>query len=84
MKIENLILGSTIRDQITGFQGVATGKIEYISGCIQVLVQQAVDKDGKKQEPEWFDIQRCEQIGNSQVILDNEENPGFDFPAPKR
>ena len=47
-------------DRITGFKGVITGRIDYISGCSQYLLVPAVDKDGKKREGEWFDVQRIE------------------------
>lgn len=81
---DDLVLGSKVKDVITEFEGVATGIIEYVSGCTQVLVQPKVDKDGKKVDPEWFDIQRLTLIGNEVIILDNYLTPGFDKEPPKR
>jgi hypothetical protein len=85
-KLENEMfeLGRTYRDLITGFTGVATGHVRYISGCNQVLLQPPVDKEGKLREPQWFDEQRLEVKGTKAIVLDNSETPGFDAPAPKR
>ena len=77
-------LGMTVRDKITGFQGVVTGICEYISGCNQVLIVPKVDKQGQPAESHWFDDQRCVRVGKTRVILENGKTPGFDKAAPKR
>lgn len=77
--------GWKVRDQITGYEGIITGICEYMTGCNQALVvPNHLDKDGKRQEGEWFDVQRLKRVGKSQVILDNEKTPGCDIEAPKR
>lgn len=76
-------LGWTVRDRVTGFQGVAMGYVQYLSGCNQVLVVPRVDKDGKIQPGEWLDEQRLERVGDEQIVLRN-LNPGFDAPPPRR
>lgn len=78
------MLGTRVRDRITGFSGVVTGYVQYISGCNQVLVNPGVDKDGKLMDGNWFDVQRVERIDNSLIVLENGETPGCDAPAPKR
>lgn len=79
------LLGLTLRDKVTGFTGIATGHVTYITGCDQLLLVPPVDKDGKLQESQWFDTQRCEVLpqGNS-VTIDNGEFNGPDKAAPKR
>lgn len=77
-------LGATYEDKITGFRGIATGHVRYMTGCNQVLLQPRVGGDGKKIEPEWFDEQRLDDLGVPVVALDNTKTPGFDAPAPKR
>jgi hypothetical protein len=52
-------LGDTVRDQITGFEGVTTGRAEYLTGCVQFIVQPPL-KDGKFEEGRWFDEDRLE------------------------
>ncbi len=77
-------MGDKAKDQITGFEGVITGKAEYISGCSQVLLAPAVNKDGEFREGQWFDLQRIEVIRTKAVELDNRATPGADKQAPKR
>ena len=76
-------LGATYIDRITGFSGVATGFVEYISGCNQVLLAPPV-KDGAFVENHWFDVQRVVPTAAKEIVLDNAENPGFGPEAPKR
>ena len=76
-------LGHTVSDKITGFRGVALGKVFYLTGCNQVLVSPPIDKDGKKRESEWFDEQRLDIDETIKRISLNNYNNGFDAPAPK-
>lgn len=78
------ILGSRMRDMITGFTGVVTGRAEYISGCAQALVAPAMKPDGSVPASEWFDEQRLERVDDTLVVLDNGTTPGCDRAAPKR
>ena len=78
-------LGSTYRDKITGFTGVATGYVKYLSGCNQALLAPRCGDDGALRDPQWFDIQRLEIDASVDVItLYNGATPGCDRAAPKR
>lgn len=78
-------LGKTYKDKITGFQGVATGYVQYISGCNQALLSPKVGSDGALREAQWFDQQRLMVLPEvPQITFDNGSNPGFDRPAMKR
>lgn len=77
------MLGSTVRDRITGFTGVVTGHVEYLTGCNQALVVPPM-RDGKLPESQWFDVQRLEDTGAECIVLDNGATPGCDKAAPKR
>lgn len=49
-------LGSKVKDVVSGFAGIVTGRAEYLTGCTQYLVSPAkVDKDGKIAESYWID-----------------------------
>ena len=82
--MKKLQFGMTVRDKITGFQGVLTGLTTYISGCSQGLVAPALKKNGTPREGAWFDVQRLEQVGTKIIVLDNSTTPGFDKAAPIR
>lgn len=53
-------LGQKVQDSLTGFEGVATARTEYLYGCVRVLVEPGLLKDGKPIEGEWFDEQRID------------------------
>jgi hypothetical protein len=52
-------LGSKVKDIVNGFDGIATGRAEYLTGCVQYLVSpDALDKEGKLRESHWIDEAR--------------------------
>jgi hypothetical protein len=77
-------LGKTYKDKITGFSGVATGHVRYITGCNQVLLAPPVDNEGKLRDSQWFDEQRLDDQGGQAIALCNSSTPGPDKMAPKR
>lgn len=79
-----ITLGSTYRDSITGFQGVATGYVTYISGCNQVLLAPRVSTDNAMRDAHWFDEQRLQAVEADRIVLDNGDHPGHDMAAPVR
>lgn len=77
-------LGATYSDRITGFEGVCTGYVTYLTGFNQALLTPRA-KDGALVDAQWFDEQRLEENPNRElIVLDNSANPGFDKAAPKR
>ena len=60
--MEKIKLGSKVRDKVTGFEGTATARIEYMNGCIQYCVRPKVGPDGKMPEHEYIDVQELEII----------------------
>lgn len=78
-------LGRTATDKITGFKGVVTGRVEYLTGCNQLLIAPKVGSDGALKDSQWFDEQRCEFDDSAEtVVLNNGRTPGPDRAAPKR
>lgn len=77
-------LGNTYQDKVTGFTGVATGHVDYISGCNQTLLVPKVGADNKPGDPSWVDDQRLVSVDAPTIVLDNSKTPGCDAPAPKR
>lgn len=65
----NIILGKTYREVITGFKGVATARVTYLTGCDQVALHPGLDKDGKILDAVYFDHIRLELIDAPIVVL---------------
>ena len=50
-------LGDRGKDSITGYEGIAIARSEYLYGCVSIQVQSREIKDGKMQSV-WLDEQR--------------------------
>ena len=57
-----IVLGQKVRDKVSGFEGIATGRAVYINGCVRICIEPPVDKDGKYQEHTWLDESQLEVI----------------------
>jgi hypothetical protein len=68
------LLGVTVRDRVTKFEGVVTSVSFDLYGCIQAAVNPVVDKDGKLPDGRWFDVNRLETIGKDRAM----QVPAFD------
>jgi hypothetical protein len=79
-----IVLGSKVKDKITGYSGVVTGFVVYLTGCNQALVVSKAGKDGSF-KGEWLDEQRLDVDKKAPIIkLNNAKTPGADFAPPKR
>jgi hypothetical protein len=71
-------LGKVGKDKITGFTGIITGYIQYLTGCNQYgIVPQTLDNN-KPIPSEWFDVKRIEIVGEGVAVEDvaDTTNPG--------
>jgi len=77
-------LGFKAKDKITGFKGMITGHVRYITGCDQVILTPNVDNAGKYIDSKWYDVNRIEIISTDQLIIakDPKEKVGAGEPAP--
>lgn len=80
--MDQIVMGCEVKDKITGYRGIVTGRVSYISGCDQALVA-GKEKNGDIKTA-WFDVQRLERIGKKVIVLDNSKTPGADVPPPAR
>lgn len=62
-------LGQKVRDRVHGFEGIATGVVDYLTGCRQYLVVPPVDKDGKIRDAHWLDEARLEIVDPNPIVL---------------
>jgi len=78
-------LGVKAKDLVTGFEGIVTAKVEYLTGCTQYGLTPPV-KDGKVQSNEYFDEKRLQYVGegiNPADVADLENPGGVNRDAPK-
>ena len=67
-------LGTEVKDRITGFEGIATSRVEYLTGCTQIGIPSPVDKDGKVPEIVYLDESRLD--GTDLQAKTSVKNPG--------
>lgn len=60
-------LGSRVKDSLTGFTGIATGRTEWMFGCARISIEPEELKDGKPIEMAWFDEQRVVVIEDKAI-----------------
>ena len=68
MSNNGITLGSIVKDNITGFTGVVITRASYLNGCVSYHVQpQKLDKEGKKINAEWFDVEQLTVVEEKKV-----------------
>ena len=78
--MKTIELGNCVKDVITGFEGIATSRVEYLTGCEQIGVTPII-KDGKVQNTEYFDTSRLEYVHEGITLpIDNPGGPNRDAP----
>lgn len=51
-----IALGDKAKDSVTGFEGIAVARTEWLNGCIRVTLQSdSLDKEGKPRDGQTFD-----------------------------
>ncbi len=74
-------IGMKAKDVVTGFEGVVTGVVDYLTGCRQLLLTPAAKMDGTVQDARWIDEDRCEAVSKKRIELPRHEADGCDIPA---
>lgn len=73
MKIE---LGMTVKDKITGLNGVAVCRSSYLTGCDRISIQPTELKDGKPLDWVAFDENQLDIINNNVIKMNTiDETP---------
>ncbi len=67
-------LGIKVKDVISGFSGVITGRAQHITGCNTYGVNPQKVVEGKIQEVQWFDEQRIIAVPGKKLVIKNELN----------
>lgn len=87
-KVWSIRLGTKVVDAVTGFEGVATARLEFLNGCVQYCVTPRVDKKGKIQEGYYLDSAQLvvPDVGDCVFAKENEDDdvvggPSADAPT---
>lgn len=59
-------LGSKVRDNVSGFEGIVIGVTHWLTGCDRYVVQ-APSKDGKRPDPDSFDERHLKVLETPEV-----------------
>jgi hypothetical protein len=74
-------LGNKVRCIVSGFEGIAAARVEYLNGCTQYCVVPAA-RDNKKEDGIYIDHQQLEVIeGGIEIDPANTGGPQLDTPA---
>lgn len=61
-------LGDRVRDRVNGFEGMVTGRAEYLYGSTQILVTPTeAPTEGKPPLNVWLDEDRVEMVSEGDV-----------------
>jgi len=61
-------LGQTVKDRISGFSGVVTGRTEYLFANVRVEVTPRVVIEGAPGKGQWFDEERLEIDESAELV----------------
>jgi len=60
----NVKLGDRARDRITGFEGIVTTHVRYLTGCDAVWLRASANEDGKARE-QWAHVPVLELVDDN-------------------
>lgn len=63
-----ITLGTKVKDVITGFQGIAISRTEFLHGCTRITVQPQELHEGKPVEAQWFDEPQVQELGGKPPV----------------
>jgi hypothetical protein len=79
--MEQIKLGSKIRCRVTGLEGIATSRVEYINGCIQYALTPKAEGN-KYPDAIYMDEKQIEVIGDG-ITVPAKRTGGPQMGAPK-
>jgi hypothetical protein len=76
-------LGDKVRDVVTGFEGIAIAKTEWLFGCIRFTVQPTKLDNGKILDTATFDEPQLRSIEVDSYAMGSRDTGG-PIPTPKQ
>jgi len=80
----NIELGKKYRDRISGFTGIATGRHEYLNGCVRITITATELHDGKPVDPQTFDTEDLVFVDDGVVNKSFATSGPGDVPAARK
>ena len=84
MAAKRINLGDRVKHSITGYQGIAVGRTEYLHGCTSVGVKAEALHDGKTIDIHWFDEPALEVVDTGVYAVDTRVTAAGDKPGGPR
>lgn len=67
--MKTIEVGQYVRDVITGYEGVAVCRSEWLHGCVRISVQaQSLTDDGEPTKLQCFDEPQLEVLGETKPL----------------
>jgi hypothetical protein len=77
-------LGDRVRDQVSGFTGIATSITRWLNGCVRVGIESEKLEKGKIGESYTIDATQLVVVKRAVVpAFQGEQGPGGPRPVPK-
>lgn len=62
-------LGRKVRDKVSGIEGIAVSRTEFLNGCVRYSIQpKPAKKDGSIPGELWFDVKQLEVVGPGVIV----------------
>ena len=83
------MMGKEVKDIVTGYTGIVTGKITWLFGCHQFNVLPKAAEDGTMKDGQWFDEGRLQILSDGirpqEVVADTGKRGGCtNYPKNSR
>lgn len=79
-----IMLGQKARDVVTGFTGIVTARVQYLTGCDQYALNPGLDKDGKIMDGHYFDENRLVIVDEVPLKLPRADAAEFEAARERR
>ena len=81
-RVHMVKLGEKVRDKITGLEGIAIGRHEWLHGCVRISIQPQEVKDGKPAEVVCLDEPQLDVIAEKTLVPSPTTGPGGPHSEP--
>ena len=79
----NIELGDLVKGKVTGFEGIAIARTEWLNKCVRFGLKSPTLKDGLPRDEQWFDQEQLVLKKKATVIIDKAPTGG-PMPDPER